>query len=521
MRSSAPCASERTSAGAPGRLRRSAVDRLACVSLHAFPLQVLLLDHPAWRGTPAAVLEEERPQSPILWVDLHARRAGVRPGMRFAAALALAPALNAGCVSPTSLAQARDRVTGRLRRFAPDVEPADDPGIFWIGLTGLEHLYASPARWAEAVRADLRTLGFEATVVIGFTRFGTYAVAHTTRGTRSFREPREERAAALEVPLAHLALAPEIRDILVKLNVTTVRDLVRLPEAGLLERFGVEAYRLHQAAGESHAKLRPAAEEVPVRAHRTLDEPETDLSRCLFVFKQMLDPMLASLAARGTALAALEIRLELDRYGSRVEQVRPAALTLDPVQVLELVRLRLEDRASVHADDAVPGIVEIDLTAVAVPATHEQLRFFGSHPHRDLTAGNRALARLRAEFGEQAVVRARLRDGHLPEARVTWEPVRALTPPFPSPGRPGMLVRRIWAHPEPAAPATRQHDGWLILGTGYGAVEDLLGPYIVSGGWWIREVDRAYHFAQTRRGDLMWVYHDRLRRRWFLHGRVE
>ncbi len=498
------------------------MDRLACVNLPSFPLQVLLHGHPAWRGTPTAVLEEERPQSPILWVDPHARRAGVRPGMRFAAALALAPALNAGCVSPPALTQARDRVTGRLRRFAPDVEPADDPGIFWAGLTGLERLYASPARWADAVRADLGTLGFEATVVTGFTRFGTYAVAHATRGTRSFRDPREERAAALEIPLAHLAIAPEIRDVLVKLNVTTVRDLVRLPEAGLLERFGVKAYRLRQAAGASHTTLRPVAEAAPVRAHRTLDEPETDLSRCLFVFKQMLDPMLATLAARGTALAALEIRLELDRCGPRVEQIRPAAPTLDPVQVLELVRLRLEDRTSASAHDALAGIVEIDLTAVAVPATHEQLRFFGSPPHRDLIAGNRALARLRAEFGEQAVVRARLRDGHLPEARVTWEPVRALTPPSPSPGRPGTLVRRIWARPEPAAPAaTRQHDGWLILGTGYGAVEDLLGPYIVSGGWWVREVDRAYHFAQTRRGDLLWVYHDRLRRRWFLHGRVE
>jgi len=34
-------------------------------------------------------------------------------------------------------------------------------------------------------------------------------------------------------------------------------------------------------------------------------------------------------------------------------------------------------------------------------------------------------------------------------------------------------------------------------------------------------VHREYYFAETRRGNLLWVYHDRLRRRWFLHGVVE
>jgi len=502
------------------------VDRLACVNVPAFPLQILLRDHPGWRGTPAAVLEEDRPQSPIVWVNNHARRAGVRPGMRFAAALALSPTLNAGCVSPLHIAQEQARLIARLRKFTPDVEPADAPGMCWVGLIGLERLYPSPTRWADTIRAELQETGMHAIVVIGFTRFGTYAVAQISQGTRIFQDPNDEREAAMDVPLARLALAPEMRDTLAKLDVTTVRALVRLPEAGLLERFGVEPYRLHQAAGARPTALRPSAESLPVRARRTLDTPETDLSRCLFVFKQMLDPMLATLAARGAALAALEIRLKLDRHEWQADHVRPAAPTLDSVQVLDLVRLRLEaarlSQTPAEAQRAAAGIIDIEFTAEATLATHEQLRFFGVHPHRDLAAGNRALARLRAELGEQAVVRARLRDGHLPEAHVTWEPVATLALPRPTSVPRRTLVRRIWTHPVPVATtATHLHDGWLILGTAYGAVDELLGPYVVSGGWWVREVDRAYHFAQTRRGDLLWVYHDRLRRRWFLHGQVE
>ena len=46
------------------------------------------------------------------------------------------------------------------------------------------------------------------------------------------------------------------------------------------------------------------------------------------------------------------------------------------------------------------------------------------------------------------------------------------------------------------------------------------GPYLVNGGWWLKEVQREYLFVLTRRGELLWVYHDKRRRRWFLHGQV-
>jgi protein ImuB len=85
-----------------------------------------------------------------------------------------------------------------------------------------------------------------------------------------------------------------------------------------------------------------------------------------------------------------------------------------------------------------------------------------------------------------------------------------------------VLVRRIFAKPIPLPSQPRTHDdGWLLLGPKYGAVERLSGPYVISGGWWNREIHREYYFAETRRGDLLWVYYDRLRRRWFLQGWVE
>jgi protein ImuB len=79
------------------------------------------------------------------------------------------------------------------------------------------------------------------------------------------------------------------------------------------------------------------------------------------------------------------------------------------------------------------------------------------------------------------------------------------------------------ARPQPLPPQARQvrDDGWLLSGLEHGAVVRIFGPYIVSGGWWTHGIHREYHFAELRRGDCLWVYYDRNRRRWFCQGAVE
>ncbi|MDR7537748.1 MAG: DNA polymerase Y family protein [Armatimonadota bacterium] len=496
------------------------MERLACVDIPALPLQIVQEDHPDWRPHPVAVVAEDRPQSPILWANRRARNSGVAPGMIYASALALVPQLRAAPLSPARVAGVVDDIAGRLRAFSPEVEPSpDEPGVFWVNVAGLDRLYASLKAWADAVQADLARMGFTASVAVGFTRFGTYAAARVARGVRVFADPDEERGEAGRVALAHLAvIPPQALAALHQLGVRSVNAFVRLPAEGLLERFGSQLYRLHRMArGDLWTPLQPEVPADPVRRAVLLDDPERDAARVLFLIKRLLHPVLAALAARGQALAACKVRLRPEGQPWREECVRPAAPTLDVVQVLDLVRLRLE------SVELTSGVVEIELEASGSPAPAEQMRLFTEHRRRDLEAGHRALARLRAELGEGAVVRAVLRRGHLPEACTGWERLERLQVPRPRRVEIRTLVRRVLARPQ-ALPHTSRpshDDGWLISGVVRGAVADQTGPYMVSGGWWVREVRREYYFVETRRGELLWVYFDRRRRRWFLHGRVE
>jgi protein ImuB len=515
-------------------MKNSTPGRLACVDLPAFPLQLLLRRHPEWRAYPAAVVAEDKPQGVVLWVNEKARRQGVLPGFRYAAAFSLANGLRAGEVSPTESKNAVADLAHRLMRFTPEVEPSsEEPGVFWLNGAGLQHLYASPKRWAYAIHKDLQTQGFTVNLAVGFTRFGSYGVAKAKEGITIFRDPAEEQSVACEVPLSRLNVEPEFRDTLFKLGVKTVGGLLSLPPGGLRERFGKQAHRLyHMAAGDLWTPLEPCAPDEPVLQKYILDDPEDDTTRLLFLIKQLLHPLLATLAGRHEALLILWLSLLIDHSGWLKESLRPATPTLDSMQILDLVRLRLESL------QLAAGVVEIELRAESCAATSEQLRLFERSilngfegPSRNLDAANRALARLRAEFGDESVVSAKLTNGHLPEARFTWEPLsRVKLPACPEHGRretknaaAKTLVRRVATKPVRLAggPYHSHEDGWLIVSPKYGTIDKLTGPYVFSGGWWNREIQREYYYAETRRGDLLWLYYDRVRRRWFWQGSIE
>jgi len=538
---------------------------MACVDVPALPLQLLMRRRPAWAAHPAAVVDRDRPQGVVEWVNEPARRAGVLPGMSYAAGLSLAGGLRAAEVPPGDVAAGVDAIVGLLRRFTPGVEPSRArPGVFWLDASGLQPLFASLVDWGCGVRAHLRVAGFRTWVVVGFTRFGTYALARGLRretarppgrlvgrqsapsgddwraGAGAEADGREgidreadgrvtvlddaaaERRAARRVPLRRLDVDPALRDALDRLGVRTVGAFLRLPAAGVRRRFGREAHRLHrEAAGDLAVPFQPVPAVEPLARRLDLDAPETGIERLLFRVKQALDPLLGLMASRQEALAGLELRLRLDAPAAapraeRVERIRPAAPTLDVRQVLNLVHLRVEG-LTLSA-----GVIEIGLAVTPARATREQLRLFQEGTRRDLRAADRAVARVRAEFGNGAVVRAALADGHLPEAAFAWQPLDHVVRPVPAPDGVLSLVRRLFAAPRRVpSPRQREPDGRAPPGSGHGEAAGMRGPYVVAGGWWRTPIHREYYFADAGGRVWRWVYYDRRRQAWFEQGAVE
>lgn len=464
------------------------------------------------------VVDHDKPQGVILWTNERARQHAVVPGMRYAAGLSLARDLCGGVLTDLEISEATAQLTQEFWQFSPHIEPSpQEVGIFWLDASGLRPIYPSLEDWAAQVRDGLRLLHFQAVIAVGFSRFGSYAAARTLRKNRVFTDPCEEHAFIQEVPVECLIQDPAVCANLLKLGIRTLGRFLELPPAGIRKRFGAQAGELHQLArGDLWSPLTPALLREPVDRAETLDFPETNTDRLLFKIAAMLRPLLAELAARHEALKTLRFRLVLDDAGQHEEEIAPASPTLESRPILVLVRLRLET-VTLSA-----GVAEIHLHAEGTGLSERQLDLLQEAPQRNHEAALRAFAALRAELGNDAVLSVHLHDGHLPEARYKLEALTEL--PMPAPRQTGKrpLARRIYTPPRPLPPRTRHEpDGWLVAGVAEGPVEEVIGPQIVSGGWWMRELHRSYYYVRTRSGRWLWIFYDRNRRRWYLHGEVQ
>src|SRR5262245_4974325 len=93
-----------------------------------------------------------------------------RPPFRFLPA-------RAGVVPPDEIQTAVASLTESLRFYTPDVEPStSEPGIFWLGASGMSLLYPSLRKWARWIVDEIARGGLQAAVIVGFSRFGTYAI---------------------------------------------------------------------------------------------------------------------------------------------------------------------------------------------------------------------------------------------------------------------------------------------------------------------------------------------------------
>lgn len=495
------------------------MDRMACIDLPTLPLQLLLRREPEWRGHPAVVVDSDKPQGRICFVNERARKVGILPGFRYAAGLAIDRELRAGIISDDEVQACSDEVVTLLQRFTPTVEPCEEAGVFWLDLRGLDRLYPEWEAWAEQIPLTLRDVNLYVRVAVGFRRFGTYATARSMpypQQVRVFQDEAEEEQHSLRVPLTLLAITPKIRDVLLKLGLKTVGDLKQLPASGLRRRFGAALWSFYQFVTDQGTT--PIAGEVvfePLVAQLLLDDGIERSDQILLFIEDLLLPLLAMMSERSQALTLLRIEFQFDHFDPLQEDIRTAEPTLDVSQILGLVLLRLEN---VKLPE---GVIEISLEIEGVVVTGVQQELFAERPARDLDAANRALARMRARFGNESVCFATLKEGHLPEAQLHWGSCMQVERPTPQEVRYPPLVRRYYRSPIPLAPRGRHEpDGWLLSGLEAGSVERLIGPYVIAGGWWTRRIEREYYFAETRKGSIYWVYYDRLRRRWFLHGAV-
>jgi protein ImuB len=472
-------------------------------------------------------------------VCVHARAAGLAPGMLLADARAMVPALQAQAAEPAADARLLEDLAAWCERYTPNVaidrSHAHDPGGgLWLDVTGCAHLFGGEATLRADLLARLRRQGLAAAAALADAPGAAWAAARY--GAVPIVPPGGARVALAPLPVAALRLEPEIVHMLERLGLERIESLYPLPRRALVARFG-EALttRLDQALGLVDEPISPRPPRLAYRAQLTFAEPIAEAAALAPVTRRLLAELCGALAA--ASLGARRLTLAFYRVDNSTAAV--AIGTSRPCRdARQLERLLAEKLERV---DLGFGIERALLEAAVVePLLPEPLAW------RAMGAGDldqaRDLAplvdRLSNRLGADAVSQLAPRASHLPERAQARVPAlsAAISAPFPArdlhgpaPARP----LRLLARPEPIEAVAPLPDEPPVLFRWRRAVhrvKAVRGPERLAPEWW-RAPDadpasatRDYFAVEDTEGGRFWLFREGFylagaaMPRWYLHG---
>jgi protein ImuB len=468
----------------------------------------------------------------LVAVDAAAERLGLGAGLALAQARAMHPALLAVPEDQAADARLLAAVADWSQRYTPLVA-ADPPDGILLDIGGCAHLFGGEQRLGDDLLARVTNFGFSARIAITTTIGAAWAAARfadtpiTARG--------DERELLAPLPIAALRLPADMIAALARVGMKSVGDILDLPRAPLVARFGVDLLRkLDRALGREDEPLSPLLPIAPYVAERNFHEPIAREEDVLATVERLAGRLATTLAARGDGARRLE--LALFRTDGMVKRI--SAGTSRPLRDPPAIRALFVERLAALGDEIDPGF-GFDLVRLSVLAAEpcpDQQTGFGTREDREEL--DHLIDRLSARLGRRRVARLIAHDSHIPElaagivpaqaeADAGWDAFRRFRTEMGSSPRP----LRLLARPEPIEDVVALvPDGPPVRFRWRRALHEVVaaeGPERIEGAWWSEEGGpaRDYFRVEDKSGLRFWLFRAGLYRdlarsspRWFLHG---
>jgi len=478
----------------------------------ALRLPRLPLEAQPSRPPPSAIVSRER----IVVADTAAASAGVRPGMRLAAAWALLPEL-----AVRERAAAAERVALlRLACWAGAFtsEVCLRPQGLLLEVAASLRLFGGAARLFDAIRAGCVEQGFSPQAALAPTPLAAEWLA-AAGDDRPCLGPAELRQRLNGLPLSGLDLPSADLARLAGFGVRTLGDALRLPRAGLARRLGAAfAVDLSRALGERHDPRERFS--FPERFAERIELPaRVDSASALgFVGRRLIGALCGWLAARCAGVGECVFELQHERGASERPPTRIvlgfSGATRDPERIGRVLLERLQ-RVELPA-----AVESVWLCAdMPEPLGGREGSLFGRAVGGAADASSLAalVERLQARLGRESVYALACVAEHRPEN--ASQPV----PPVLTSARGGVSAPPGGPRPVcllPLPQTLSEADGRPQRG---GPLQLLAGPERIESGWWdaaepgaAGDVRRDYFVALSPRAEWLWIF--RCEAGWFLHG---
>ena len=451
-----------------------------------------------------------------------ARAAGIKPGMRRAGALMLAPQARLHERSPEQEAQALQAVALALLQYSPLVAQGEEATLL-VDVGASLRLFGGVRALCRRIAASLRALGYTGVLSCAPTARGAWLLARAHA-----RQARTLSMASLvrrldRLPCAVLPPARPYLDWFEGIGCRTLGQLRHLPRPGLQRRCGAALLDMLDDAHGHSTELFVWIEAPPTFcASLELFDRVEHADALLFGARRLLQQMTGWLCARQFAVERIQFLLAHERGRvARPPTVIALALGEAVWRDEHLVRLLKERLAQLVLEAPVIGLT---LEALQVQPMAPPSDTLFPEPGGTPQERQRLMELLVARLGSENVLQAVPRADYRPEAANQWLPLPAkpagknAQPDLP-PGLSGM-PRPGWLLAQPVALLMREHRPF------YGSPLKMVSvAERIEAGWWGQSQARDYFIAEGLDHAHYWVYRERIAGsgedaapRWFLHG---
>ena len=494
-------------------------------------------------GQAIALVDEHR----ISAANAAAQALGVKPGLKRATALALAPAITLGQADAARDAEALLPIAHAALAFTPQVslQPASEAGAaphtVLLEVQASLRYFGGLDRLLQRLQAAMRPLGHDVRVAVAATAQGAAVLARVEPAPRCL-DLAATRQALTNAPVWLLGPGREHWEALQGMGLRSIGDLLAMPRAGLARRFGEALLADIDAAFGRRPDPREAI--VPARLFESRLElfARADSSeQVLHGASLLLARLVLWLAAQHAFVRRFRLLMHHEtrwQQGDRTPQATALEIALaepsrDSAHLLVLLRERLA-RVQLPAPTLELALQAEDIVKKAAPNSE----LFPTRQSED-EGLTRLIERLQARLGTEQVQRLGAVDDHRPERASCLERVEAGAQPARG-ARRGTgkqvatardesrektgLARPVWLEPV-CVPLAERRSRPLLDGR---PLSLLSGPERIEAGWWDAALaERDYFIAEAADGALVWIYRARLpltstganENGWFLHGR--
>jgi protein ImuB len=430
--------------------------------------------------------------------------------------------------------------------FSPLITDHPPDGLA-LDITGCDHLFGGEQAMALHIQTRLKQFGLISRLAVADTIGAAWAIARYSDLSMCCIRPNQNTKSLSPLPLASLRIENKTVIRLRQLGFRKIGDLIGIPTAPFMKRFGPDLIRrLYQALGQEKEVFNPLFPAPIYSLRYAFMEPALYISTLEVALRPLANEMQEILfeAQKG----ARQLTLCLYRVDGQVmrRQIQTSRLCRKSDQICLLFQ---ENFTTLHDDfDAGFGIELMTLQAdevELVAGEQETLSEPTSQIAKDASINpadnpqiDQLIDRFGNRFGFEKVTRFIPKASHIPEKTFQESPVTTQLPKKRLPWHdlpisPGLRPLLLFTPPEPITVLAEVPDGpplrfkWRKLQHHIASAE---GPERLAPEWWdvsdpqASKQTRDYYRVEDQGGHRFWLFRDGLYERendtprWFMHG---